>query len=149
MCKCPDPLWSAQEGRPLVMFVAEGQGVAAARAAMQWDPVQAAATQRPVAVVYIAGSPSAAAFMTEWDAWRSSGATIIPVYIQHGAGSSVQRASVERRSIESSIGSIDNECEDCALLPEHDRCAMLIPLSAIPLSQHHHARLYQQRLQLQ
>jgi hypothetical protein len=105
------------------MFVADGQGIAAARAALQWDPVQAAATRQPVIVAYIAGSPQSAAFMTEWDSWRASGATIIAVYVQHGPGSSAQRASADRRSVETRLGTDDDDGAECALLPEHDRCA--------------------------
>ena len=79
--------------------------MAAARAALQWDPLQAVATEQPVAVIYIAESRQAAAFMTEWDAWRAAGVSVFPLYVGHNTSESEADESTESR------------------LPEDDRCA--------------------------
>jgi hypothetical protein len=71
-----------------MLAVAVGvRGIAAIRAALNWAPVQAHASSRRVSVYYVTRSPSSAAFLAEWDAWREAGVTFHPLYTEALLGS--------------------------------------------------------------
>jgi hypothetical protein len=93
------------------------QGIAAARAALEWGPIQAMATECPVIVIYIASSKQSAAFLSDWDSWRRAGSAVFPLYVSDAPAVDVVRA----QGSEETRGSMD-EGEMGSLLPEHDRC---------------------------
>lgn len=65
-------------GHPLVVLCAGPRGVAPVRAALSWTPVLAHAGSCRVAVFYVAGSQSSAAYLLEWDTWREAGVSSRP-----------------------------------------------------------------------
>ena len=101
-----------EEKRPMVIAASGVQGIAAARAALQWEPLQAHATERPVVLIYMADSPQCACFMWEWDAWQQAGLEVLPVY----------RSGSEDFERLPEAGNGESSSEDATLLPEADRC---------------------------
>lgn len=71
-----------EEGRPLILLCAGTRGMAPMRALLNWTPVQAHATTHRVTSLYVTKSSSKAAFITEWDLWRESGAEFLPLYAE-------------------------------------------------------------------
>lgn len=69
-----------EERRNLLLLAVGARGIAAARAALKWAPVQAHATQHKVTCLYVTRSPSTAAFLPEWDQWRDAGIDFRPLY---------------------------------------------------------------------
>eukprot|EP00798_Chlamydomonas_sp_ICE-L_P031293 gene31293-6441_t len=70
-----------EEGRPLILLCASTRGIVPMRALLNWTPIQAHATTHKVTALYVTKSSSKAAFITEWDLWRESGAEFAPQYI--------------------------------------------------------------------
>ena len=64
---------SLEAGHPLLVVCAGVRGIAPVRAALAWTPVLAHAGSCHVAVFYVADSPPAAAYLSEWDTWREAG----------------------------------------------------------------------------
>mmetsp|Transcript_15611 Transcript_15611/g.21582 ORF Transcript_15611/g.21582 Transcript_15611/m.21582 type:complete len:371 (-) Transcript_15611:159-1271(-) len=74
-------LMSSMEDKKNLLIIALGtSGVAPARAVLDWIPVQAHSTDCYVTLVYQVENNRAAAYVAEWDAWRSAGVKVIPVY---------------------------------------------------------------------
>jgi hypothetical protein len=64
---------SLEAGHPLLVVCAGVRGIAPVRAALAWTPVLAHAGSCHVSVFYVADSPPAAAYLSEWDTWREAG----------------------------------------------------------------------------
>jgi hypothetical protein len=105
----------------VLIVASRASGIGAARSAICWDALQAAATECPVAVIYIAPSKAAAAFVVEWDSWERSGITTIPLYVSEGlvAGEGSVFNGASNGTL--SMGSLDDG-EVGELLPQQDRC---------------------------
>ncbi|KIY96852.1 hypothetical protein MNEG_11111 [Monoraphidium neglectum] len=71
-----------EERRNLLLLAVGARGIAAARAALNWTPVLAHATQHKVTCLYVTRSPSTAAFLPEWDQWREAGVDFRPLYTE-------------------------------------------------------------------
>lgn len=83
-----------QEKCPLLLVACGAQGIAAARAAITWDPVLALATEEPVVLLYLTASAQSAACMVDWNDWQQMGITIVPVYM--GGDSDSQFSDTDR-----------------------------------------------------
>jgi hypothetical protein len=75
-------LTALEERRPLLLVAHGLRGAALMRAALSWTPVQAHATAAGVAAYYVDDSPSRAAFVAEWDAWREAGVRFTPLFLR-------------------------------------------------------------------
>ncbi|KAG2488488.1 hypothetical protein HYH03_012992 [Edaphochlamys debaryana] len=75
-----------EDGRNLVVIAMGDRGMAAARSALNWQPVLAHASSHSVAALYLAHSAGRASFVTDWDMWREAGMRLRPVYTHPGAG---------------------------------------------------------------
>lgn len=49
------------------------RGMGPLRAALEWTPIQAHATANAVSLFYVTECQQSAAYLTEWDRWRSAG----------------------------------------------------------------------------
>lgn len=87
---------SLEAGHPLLVVCAGVRGIAPVRAALAWTPVLAHAGSCHVAVFYVADSPPAAAYLSEWDTWREAGVAVHPLYLGQGAGGNGSAASAEQ-----------------------------------------------------
>ncbi|KAK9834344.1 hypothetical protein WJX84_002804 [Apatococcus fuscideae] len=97
-------LQSAMEsGRRLLLIGVGASGMAPLRAAMDWAPVQAHASSGQVAMVYLAPSPTAAAYLSEWDQWREMGAHIQVEYLDRDSNQCASDKPSSPRSIMESI----------------------------------------------
>jgi len=72
---------SMEEGRPLVMVAVGCRGMAPLRACLSWTPVLAHASAHSVSLFHVAESPSAAAYLVDWDGWRDAGVNVHPLYL--------------------------------------------------------------------
>jgi len=63
----PPPL--LQSGAPILAIGVGLRGMVPVRALLSWVPVMAAATATRISLLYLAPSPTAAAFLQEWDTW--------------------------------------------------------------------------------
>jgi hypothetical protein len=79
-------LTALEERRPLLLVAHGLRGAALMRAALSWTPVQAHATAAGVAAYYVDDSPSRAAFVAEWDAWREAGVRFTPLFLKAPGG---------------------------------------------------------------
>lgn len=70
-----------EDSRALIMIGAGARGLGPLRAALEWAPVQAAATQRAVSLFPICGSMQSAPFVSDWDTWRQNGVLVKPIYL--------------------------------------------------------------------
>ncbi|KAL4437987.1 hypothetical protein ABPG77_004208 [Micractinium sp. CCAP 211/92] len=83
-------------GHPLVVLCAGPRGVAPVRAALSWTPVLAHAGSCRVAVFYVAGSQSSAAYLLEWDNWREAGAHVQTLYLEENGSGNGGAATAEQ-----------------------------------------------------
>lgn len=79
---------SLEEQRNILVLAVGLKGIAAVRSALNWAPVQAHASSHRVAAYYVTRSPSSAAFLAEWDAWREAGVAFHPLYTEGVLGGS-------------------------------------------------------------
>lgn len=96
-----------EEGRPIVMIVYGNGGIAPVRSALAWAPVLAHASAHSVTLYCVAESLSSVAYLVEWDAWRSAGVKVHPLFLSGG--------SVEEVGVESGSGSGIGELLEKAL----------------------------------
>jgi hypothetical protein len=91
----------------LLVLAVGVRGIAAARAALNWAPVQAHATAHKVTCFYVTRSPATAAFLPEWDVWREAGITFNPLYTESliNGSSEIPPASVDSSSVNGSKSS--------------------------------------------
>jgi len=93
-----------EEQRNLLVLAVGVRGIAAARSALNWAPVQAHATANKVTCFYVTRSPATAAFLPEWDVWREAGISFNPLYTESlSKGSSgIPLASIDSSSVNGS-----------------------------------------------
>ncbi|KAK9862207.1 hypothetical protein WJX84_008668 [Apatococcus fuscideae] len=94
---------SMESGRHLLLIGVGASGIAPLRAVMDWAPVQAHASSGQVALVYLAPSPTAAAYLSEWDHWREMGAHVQVEYLDRDSSQSASDRPANPRSIMESI----------------------------------------------
>ena len=71
-----------QEKRPLLIVADGAEGLAGARALLEWEPCEAMATEAPVVLAYMATSGAAAPFAERADAWRERGMTVASLFVE-------------------------------------------------------------------
>jgi len=64
---------SLEKGRAVIFIAIGAQGLAAARSAMAWTPIQAHASTHRVALIAHIDSQVSAPFLVEFDGWRDAG----------------------------------------------------------------------------
>eukprot|EP00890_Picochlorum_soloecismus_P003109 jgi/Picsp_1/379/NSC_00377-R1_expressed protein [Chlorella variabilis] len=67
---------SLEKGRAVIFIAIGAQGLAAARSAMAWTPIQAHASTHKVAIIAHIDSQVSAPFLVEFDGWRDAGITV-------------------------------------------------------------------------
>jgi hypothetical protein len=67
---------SLEKGRAVIFIALGAQGLAAARSAMAWTPIQAHASTHKVALIAHIDSQVSAPFLVEFDEWREAGITV-------------------------------------------------------------------------
>jgi len=63
-------------GKPLILVSVGPQGLAAARSAMAWTPVQAHASSNKMALIAQIENQTSAPFLVEYDDWREAGSVV-------------------------------------------------------------------------
>ncbi|CAD7699795.1 unnamed protein product [Ostreobium quekettii] len=100
-----------EDRRPLLMLCAGTPGLSPLRSVLKWAPVQALATTRPIAIVYIAHTPVSAACLQEWDAWRDMGVKVVTLYLRQDGDEDVSDGRV-KDLLETSIFESNNGLSD-------------------------------------
>jgi hypothetical protein len=70
-----------QDKRPLIIAASGAEGAAAAKAVLEWEPVQAMATEEPVLYVCLADNKQSAALLAQEDKWRAVGITVCNLFV--------------------------------------------------------------------
>ncbi|GAX84322.1 hypothetical protein CEUSTIGMA_g11744.t1 [Chlamydomonas eustigma] len=73
---------AVEEGRPMLLLAIGTKGLVPMRALLNWTPIQAHATKRKVACLYMTRTATTAAFLPGWDLWREAGVNFIPLYTE-------------------------------------------------------------------
>lgn len=95
-----------EAARPLLCVAVGARGVAALKAVLDWEPVQALAGTRRVTAYLLVRSPSAAPFLSEWETWREAGIRINPLYTEgytYGEGESASANDALLRMLQNAI----------------------------------------------
>jgi len=92
-----------QNSRAMVVIAGSARGMGPLRAAMEWLPVQAAATQQAVTIFPITTSMESAAFLPDWDTWRENGVEVKPIYLEDLPGYKEDSSLVLKDAIEEII----------------------------------------------
>ncbi|GMH35471.1 hypothetical protein BSKO_03339 [Bryopsis sp. KO-2023] len=114
-------LSAMEDSRPLLMACVGTRGLAPLRAALNWAPVQAMAATQPITIIYVSDKQVSAACIQEWDVWRESGVSVIPVYVEQEDGKELQ---LGKEVLENVIfdragglpGLVGGKVQDCAVL---------------------------------
>lgn len=114
-------LSAMEDSRPLLMACVGTRGLAPMRAALNWAPVQAMAATQPITIIYVSDKQVSAACIQEWDNWRESGISVIPVYVEKDDGRELQlgKEVLEKAMFEQPSGLpglVGGKVQDCAVL---------------------------------
>jgi hypothetical protein len=99
-----------QDKRPLIIAASGAEGAAAAKAVLEWEPLQAMATEQPVLYVCLAENKQSAALLAQEDKWRAVGITVCNLFVddvQKGDTAGIRAGSVQ--SLESGDESFSDE----------------------------------------
>jgi hypothetical protein len=113
-----------QDKRPLIIAAAGAEGAAAAKAVLEWEPLQAMATEAPVLYVCLAQNKQSAAFLGNEDKWRAGGITVCNMFLED-----VQKAGpTELQSSDSVQGDLtaDEWCAFCDNTHHLRQCLWLV-----------------------